>query len=71
MDELLNTLAAATERLEHATRRENEASREKTQAINDLNAAQKAVDAKLAEMRKKAPQESDWADRGRQRGEVA
>lgn len=71
MDELLNELAAASESLAIAASRAADASREKTTAINRLNAAQKAVDAKLAEMRKNAPQESDWADRGRGGVEVA
>lgn len=71
MDELLKTLAEATESLRIATQRADDARREQINAVNHLNGVQKAVDAKLDEMRKKAPQGSDWADRGRQRGEVA
>lgn len=70
MDKLLDELAEATENLHHAARRASLARAEETDATNRLNAAQKAVDAQMAELRAKAPRGSDWADRGRQRGEV-
>ena len=39
------------------------ARRDETAALNRLNAAQKAFDAALAEIRKAAPARSDWQQR--------
>lgn len=36
------------------------ASRERTEALNALNAAQKKFDEAVGEVRKKAPRDSDW-----------
>lgn len=49
------------------------ASNRATDALNKLNQAQKAMDAALAELRKKAPRSTDWHEQAhpRKRFEVA
>lgn len=62
-------LRTAETRFEAARREYETASRAHTIALNGLNTAQKAFDEAVAEVKKKAPRDSDWADRSR--GECA
>jgi hypothetical protein len=58
--DLEKSLVTTTERYRSAENRAATARREETDALNSMNAAQKALDARLAEMRKTAPRGSDW-----------
>jgi hypothetical protein len=61
----IGTLAAsvetATRAYEGCKRAESVARGETCTALNALNEAQRRLDAKLAEMRKAAPSDSDWS----------
>lgn len=57
---LESDLAAALERFEQAQRDEEQASRRRCDAQNALNAVQKKLDARVAELREEAPANSDW-----------
>lgn len=61
-DELVKEVAQAGEALKDATTRVALAEREETNARNRLNAAQKAFDAAVLELRKSAPRNTDWYD---------
>ena len=54
-------VAKATTALADAERETSFARSRETSARNDLNAAQRAFDAAVAEVRKAAPRDSDWA----------
>lgn len=61
-------VSEAQERLATARRAAAVARNEETTALNDLNSAQKALDAAYAELRKDAPRESDWGAQRSQKG---
>jgi hypothetical protein len=61
LDELVKDLQLAKESYESAQQRERFARNETTSCLNRLNAAQKAVDARMQTLRKHAPRDSDWA----------
>lgn len=65
MQNELNELHAATEAHAAAVATANQARRFETDAVNRLNAAQKAVSTKLAEMQRGAPRDTDWAEQRR------
>ncbi len=58
--DLLAELEAREATLRSCQQARAEASRAETNAVNSLNASQRAVDAMLAGMRSKAPSGSDW-----------
>lgn len=58
--DLVATLDKAEATFRAAQSRAASARAAETAALNDLNAAQKALDAALAERRKDAPPNSDW-----------
>ena len=63
--DLEKALNAATEHFRSTSARAAAVRREETDATNRMNDAQKAFDARIDEMRKAAPQGSDWkSDRG-------
>jgi hypothetical protein len=57
---LVSDLADAAKAREEAERAESLARSVSTDALNRLNAAQRAFDAAVAEMKKKAPRDSNW-----------
>lgn len=61
-DTLVKDLLAATETLERAMQRERDATSESCACRNRVNEIQRALDAAMAELRKDAPRQSDWAD---------
>lgn len=71
IEDLLKAQREAALAYEAAEQRESLACSECTDALNRLNAAQRAVDAALAEIRKTAPHRSDWRSRGAARAESA
>lgn len=61
MDQLLADLTSARAVYDDAVRTESVARNECCTALNRLNAAQKAVSARMATLMKDAPRESNWA----------
>lgn len=56
-------LREATERFAHSDREYRTASSNRSVALNNLNEAQKALDAAIGRYRSSAPPESDWKQR--------
>lgn len=71
LQELTAELDDADLALQAAQAQTGHARRAETEATNRLNEAQKAFDAKVAEMRSTSPRGSDWANRDRRSVEVA
>lgn len=61
MDQLLADLATARTLYDEAQKAESIARNECCTALNRLNAAQKAVSARMMALMKDAPRESNWA----------
>lgn len=53
-------LKLAQDEFTQADNRCRDASRDRTKALNDLNAAQKKFDEAVGEVRKNSPRDSDW-----------
>lgn len=68
LSNLQTNLDAATEKYQVAIAQERSARTAATDARNKLNEAQKAFDAGVAEIRKLAPLETDWAEERRHPG---
>lgn len=62
---LAEDLKKATVIFEQASHRAATAWATETAALNDLNAAQKALDTAVAKMRESAPRNSEWQRHGR------
>jgi hypothetical protein len=60
IDVAISELTQATERLSLAAQRQRDASKDETNAVNVVNAAQKKLDALYATLRKTAPRSTDW-----------
>ena len=58
--DLVAELEAATDRHAAAERAESAARSQMCEAMNRLNAAQKALDAHMRKLKEKAPWNSDW-----------
>lgn len=67
LSEAETKLKFCTSRLAEASSAARTASSLETQAINDLNEAQREFDGIVIEMRKASPRGSAWADMQRQR----
>lgn len=65
--DLLAELQLAQAHHEEMTRAEAVARSNECTARNRVNAAQKAIDAAMAELKKAAPRDSDWAQQARPR----
>jgi hypothetical protein len=61
INDVLTELNAALDSYLEASARLQDARREETAATNRLNLAQRAVDTAVAEIRKGAPNGSDWS----------
>lgn len=61
--ELVSDVERLTARAVECARTEAAASRETTQARNELNAAQKQLDDAMAKLRSSAPWNTDWHSR--------
>lgn len=60
---LVKNVESAALLFEKAKKQEALAAAETSRTLNSLNTAQRELDAALAEMRKKAPRDSDWSSR--------
>lgn len=60
ISDLHTELQGALDAHASAQQRASMARSEETDALNRLNAAQKAFDAAIADLKKQAPRESDW-----------
>lgn len=65
LEKLFEELDLAEETYRVALEREREARGRASDALNKLNLAQKEVDKRIAEMKAKAPRDSEWKQRER------
>jgi hypothetical protein len=65
LEQLVVELTQATEALTEASKNEDIARQETTSARNKVNAAQKALDARMDTLRRKAPWNTDWSNKDR------
>lgn len=70
LGELERELAQAAEKHAQLCKETSMARNRETDALNRLNQIQKAIDARVAELRKGAPRESDWKAAERRREAV-